>query len=177
MTGTNEFTTKRLVLRRYHTEDALILYEKFGCDPRMYQYSGWNPYASYDMACSTVQRFIESYELPDFYGWAIEYAGQLIGTIGAYDYDSQKNCIEIGLSIARDFWRKGYAAEALTGVIEYLTEHENIKVITAWCASDNTGSERAMKKAGMKQAAMEKDALEVNGSIYDKLVFEYVSGS
>ena len=96
MTGTNEFTTERLVMRRYHMDDSLILYKKFGCDSQMYKYSGWNPYASYDMAYSTVQRFIESYKLPDFYGWAIEHEGQLIGTIGAYEYDSERNCIEIG---------------------------------------------------------------------------------
>lgn len=174
MTGTNEFTTERLVMRRYHMDDSLILYKEFGCDPQMYKYSGWNPYASYDMAYSTVQRFIESYKLPDFYGWAIEHEGQLIGTIGAYEYDSERNCIEIGLSIARDFWGNGYATEALIGVIGYLTDHEGIKVITAWCASENAGSKRAMQKAGMKQAAIEKDALEVDGITYDKLVFEYV---
>lgn len=107
MTGTSEFTTERLVMRRYHMDDSLILYKKFGCDPQMYKYSGWNPYASYDMACSTVQKFIESYKLPDFYGWAIEHEGQLIGTIGAYEYDPKRNCIEIGLSIERDSWGKG----------------------------------------------------------------------
>lgn len=175
MTGTNEFTTERLIMRRYHMDDAWILYEKFGCDPQMYRYSGWNPYASYDMAYRTVQRFIESYPLPDFYGWAIEHEGHLIGTIGAYEYDSKRNSVEIGLSIARDVWKNGYATEALIGVIEYLTKHEGIKVMTAWCASDNTGSKRAMQKAGMKQVAIEKDALEVDGMIYDKLVFEYVS--
>lgn len=30
MTGTNEFTTERLIMRRYPMDDALILYEKFG---------------------------------------------------------------------------------------------------------------------------------------------------
>lgn len=175
MTGTNEIRTERLVMRRYQIEDALILYKKFGCDPEMYKYSGWNPYASYDMARSTVQRFVEDYKLPDFYGWAIEHDGRLIGTIGAYDYISERNCIEIGLSIEKDSWGNGYATEALTGVIGYLTEHEGIKVITAWCAADNTGSKRTMEKAGMKQVAVEKDALEVDGNRYDKLVYEYDS--
>ena len=27
MTGTNEFTTERLVMRRYHMDDSLILYK------------------------------------------------------------------------------------------------------------------------------------------------------
>ena len=91
MTGTNEFSTKRLLMRRYRMDDARVLFEKFGCDPQMYEYSGWNPYTTYEMAKETVQKFINSYDNSDFYGWAIEFQGNLIGTIGAYDYDSEKN--------------------------------------------------------------------------------------
>lgn len=175
MTGTNEFTTERLLMRRYHMDDSKILYEKFGCDPQMYEYSGWNPYASYEMAKETVKRFIESYHHTDFYGWIIEHEEHLIGTIGAYDYDSKTKCIEIGLSIERASWGNGYATEALIGVIAYLTKRENINKITAWCASENVGSMKAMEKAGMKQISNEKDALEVNGITYDKLVFAYTA--
>lgn len=173
MTGTNEFSTKRLLMRRYRMDDARVLFEKFGCDPQMYEYSGWNPYATYEMAKETVQRFINAYGNPDFYGWAIEFQGNLIGTIGAYDYDSEKNQIEIGISIERSLWGNGFAAESLTGLLQYLTEHEGIEVITAWCASENTGSMKAMQKAGMTQIAIEKGALEVEGKKFDKLIYQY----
>lgn len=163
MTGTNKFSTKRLFMRRYRMDDARVLFEKFGCDPQMYEYSGWNPYATYEMAKETIQKFINSYDNSDFYGWAIEFQGNLIGTIGAYDYDSEKNQIEIGISIERSLWGNGFAAESLTGLLQYLTEHEGIEVITAWCASENTGSMKAMQKAGMTQIAIEKGALEVEG--------------
>ena len=119
MTGTTELTTERLLMRRYHTDDARSLYEKFGCDPQMYEYSGWNPYATQDMAKETVHRFTDSYKNTDFYGWAIDYQGQLIGTIGAYDYDAEQNQIEIGMSIERPSWGKGFATEALKKVLEY----------------------------------------------------------
>ena len=175
MTGTKEITTERLLMRKYRMDDSQVLYEKFGCDPQMYEYSGWNPYASLDMAKETVQRSIESYGHTDFYGWAIEHEGNLIGTIGAYDYNPKTNRIEIGISIERASWGNGYATEALFGVIEYLTKHEDINVITAWCASDNIGSMKALGKAGMRQTSIEKNALEVDGIIHDKLIFEYVS--
>ncbi len=104
MNGTQEIRTERLVLRRYVPEDAVILHEKFGCDPVMYQYSGWNPYATEEAAKETVRNFIRDYEKKDFYGWAIEYQGKMIGTIGAYDHDPEQDAIEIGISIARDAW-------------------------------------------------------------------------
>lgn len=175
MTGTTELTTKRLLLRIYHMDDARILYEEFGRDPQMYEYSGWNPYATQEMARETVQRFIDSYRNTDFYGWAIEYNGKLVGAIGAYDYDSEKNQIEIGMSIVRSSWGKGFATEALIGVLKYLSLQEGIKVITAWCASDNIGSMKAMQKAGMKQTSIERNSLDVDGKKYDKLIYSYSS--
>lgn len=173
MNGTVELKTDRLLLRKHQSEDAGVLFEIFGSDPQMYEYSGWNPYASYDMAKETVQMFMENYDHPDFYGWAIEKEGCLIGTVGAYDYDPNTNHIEIGMSIERASWGKGYATEALISVIRYLTKDEGISVITAWCASDNIGSMKAMEKAGMRHASTEKNALEINGITYDKLIYEY----
>ena len=94
-----------------------------------------------------------------------------------YDYDAEQNQIEIGKSIERPSWGKGLATEALIGVLKYLTEHEGIEVITAWCASDNIGSMKAMQKAGMRQTALEKGTLEVDGKKYDKLIYRYRKSS
>ena len=173
MSGTKELLTERLRIRKHVMEDAEVLYENFGLDPDMYKYSGWNPYATREMAEKTVAGFIESYSDPHFYGWAIEYRGELIGTIGAYDYDPVTDTVETGMSIERACWGRGFATEALTAVLRYLTEHEGIGNVTAWCASENTGSKRALEKAGMKQVSAEKDALEINGKKYDRLVYRY----
>ncbi len=83
--------------------------------------------------------------------------------------------VGIGISIERASRGKGFAAEALTGVLRYLTEHEGIEVITAWCAAENTGSAKAMTKAGMKQTAVEKNGLDADGKSYDKLIFRYAA--
>ena len=72
MKGTIELYTDRLVLRRYKMEDAAALHRFFGIDEKMYEYSGWNPYATEEMADSAVKQFIDSYRDPSFYGWAVE---------------------------------------------------------------------------------------------------------
>ena len=174
MSGTMELKTDRLLLRRHQREDANILFEIFGSDPQMFEYSGWNPYQTCAMAMETVESFMKSYEDPHFYGWGIVHKGTLIGTIGAYDYDADNNRIEIGMSIERASWGQGFATQALTVALHYLTEHENIKTVRAWCASGNIGSQKAMEKAGMKMVRAEKGELEINGKTYDKLIFEYV---
>ena len=198
MKGTVEIRTKRLLLRRHRMEDAAVLRRYFGADEKMYEYSGWNPYKTEEMAAAFVQRFLESYQDPSFYGWAIELADNppgrkegltaadgacdhhsegLIGTIGAYDYHpggaGAEESIEVGLSIRRDFWGRGFAREALQAVLTYLTEEEGICCVTAWSAADNIGSRRAMEHAGMRQTFFEQGALKVGSHIYDRVTYEY----
>ena len=167
--GTKRLETARLVLRRHIPEDADFLYSHFGTDERMYAYSGWNPYATPEMARETVQRFIGSYDSEDFYGWAIELDGQMIGTIGAYDHDPEAGTIEAGISIDPECWGRGYATEALMCMLHYLTAERHIPHVKAWCADDNLGSKNAMEKCGMRLESVEKDALQIGGRTYDKL--------
>lgn len=170
--ATIELTTQRLLLRRYVPEDAEILHRDFGLDPAMFEYSGWNPYATKEMAEKTVADFISSYGDDHFYGWVIEHGGRLIGTIGAYDYDPESNTIEIGASIRRADWGKGYGGEAAKAVIDHLISDECISCVKAWCAADNKGSAKIMERAGMRLVSTEKDDLEIGGEKYDKLNYE-----
>lgn len=173
MSGTVELRTKRLLLRRYRPEDAAALYRKFGCDPEIARYTGWNPYETEEMTRKTVADRIVNYTEEHAYGWAIEHEGELIGTAGAYDYDARQDSIELGYSIERDSWGKGFASEAVQAVVNYLTEQEGISRILAWCASDNIGSQKVLGRAGLQLIRTEKDALQINGQAYDQLFYEY----
>ena len=62
MSGTVELKTDRLILRRHKSEDASVLFEIFGSDPQMFEYSGWNPYQTKAMAVETIESFINSYD-------------------------------------------------------------------------------------------------------------------
>ena len=169
--GTAELWTDHLVLRRYRPEDADALYQHLGQDPEMYRYSGWNPYETQDMAKETVKRFIDSYCDDHFYGWVIDSEDVLLGTIGAYDLEEDH--IEVGFSIVKACWGRGYATEALKRVLEYLTGNEGIPCVTAWCAVENIGSRRVLEKAGMQLVRIERDGIAAGDRTYDKLVFEY----
>jgi len=173
MNGTRELKTQRLLLRRYRREDAAVLHREFGVEGEMFAYSGWNPYATEEMAAQTVERFLAAYSDQSFYGWAVEEEGQLVGTVGAYDYDPETGSIEVGLSIRRDRWGRGFAAETLGRVLAYLTGEEGIREVRAWCAPENVGSRKTMLRAGMTQAGTEAGALTVGDRTYDKLLFTY----
>ena len=169
--GTAEMWTERLALRRYRPEDAVPLYQYLGTDPEMYKYSGWNPYATPEMAQETVRRFIDSYDDEHVYSWVMDFDDVVIGTIGAYDYEDDQ--IEVGFSVVQRWQGRGYATEALTRVLEYLTENEGITCVTAWCAAENIGSKRVLEKSGMQLVDAEKDGITVGEKTYDKLIYEY----
>ncbi len=170
--GTVELWTENLILRRYRPEDAEELYRRFGTDPEMVKYSGWNPYATPEMAQETVRRFIESYRDEHAYSWLMDLDDIIVGTIGAYDYDNGQ--IEVGFSVVKAWQGRGFATEALKKVVEYLTENEGIPCVTAWCAAENIGSGRVLEKAGMRLVRAEKDSLVVGEKVYDKLIYEYM---
>ena len=169
--GTAELWTEQLTLRRYRPEDAEPLYRRLGTDPAMYQYSGWNPYATPEMAMDTVRRFIDNYGDEHTYSWIMDIDGVIIGTIGAYNYKDDH--IEVGFSVGPSWQGRGLATEALKKVLEYLTGNEGIPCVTAWCAAENVGSQRVLEKADMKLVDTEKDSLVVDDRVYDKLIYEY----
>lgn len=169
--GTAELWTRRLVLRRYREEDAEDLYRELGRDPSSAEYSGWNPYATLELARKTVQQFLKSYQDEHFYGWLMEEEEAFLGTIGAYDYRDGK--IEVGFTVKKSCRGRGYATEALTAVLRYLTENEGIACVTAWCAAENTGSKSVLEKAGMQLVRTEKGGLAVGDTVYDRLIYEY----
>lgn len=169
--GTVTLWTERVNLRRYRPEDADDLYRYLGADPSMYAYSGWNPYATLEMAQETVRRFIDSYNEEHVYSWIMDIDGVIVGTIGAYDY--KDDCIEVGFSVVKGWQGRGLATEALKKVLEYLTENEGISCVTAWCAVENIGSKKVLEKAGMKLVRTRKDAIMVGDRVYDELVYEY----
>ena len=80
-------------------------FKEYGADAAMYQYSGWNPYATLEMAQNTVRGFIDQYADKHFYGWVMESDDVLLGTIGAYDYKEDQ--IEAGFSVKRACWGLG----------------------------------------------------------------------
>lgn len=165
MSSTISLKTTRLLLRKYEISDADRLYQILGCDEDMYRYSGWNPYATMAMARKTVEEYRKHDEDEHFYGWAIDLTGELIGSIGAYDYCPETGTIEVGFSIAKDYWNQGYGSEALVCILRYLTESERMSCVKAWCAADNVGSRKVLEKAGMKFIKTITKGLKINGQV------------
>lgn len=156
-------------LRKCTIEDAQILHKELGCNPEMMKYTGWNPYSTLDAA----RKFLEfNVNSEDGYSWIIEEDGEAVGTIGAYDFNSEDGSIEIGYSIFQKSWGKGYASEAVNKACSILFSGENIKCIKAWSAVDNAESARVLEKNGFRKTMVKEAAINVDGESYDQIIYE-----
>ena len=147
-----------MLIRKCKIEDATILHRELGCNPEMLRYTGWNPYSSLAATKDFLSKAIVSKEE---FSWVIEENGNIVGTIGAYDYCSQDESIEIGYSIFQSFWGKGYASHAVALVCEFLCSNTSIKCIKAWSADENIASQKVLERNGFikKEIKIQKNKI------------------
>ena len=158
-----------MIIRECKLEDAAILYRELGRNPEMLRYTGWNPYSSLESTKDFLSNVIASKE---DYSWVVEENGYIVGIIGAYDYCSQDESIEIGYSIFQKYWGKGYATQAIKLACDRLSIDRSVKLIKAWCADENIASEKALKRNGFVRKEIIESAINVCGEEYDQVIYE-----
>ena len=99
--GTKELTTKRLKLRRFTVDDAQDMFNNWASDAEVTKFVSWPPHSTPDLTRELLGKWVEEYEKSDYYSWAIEYNGRLIGSIGAPSKTERDERTEIGYCIAR----------------------------------------------------------------------------
>lgn len=155
--GNKEIQLSELDIVPESLSDAEDIYKYMGCDAEITKYTGWNPYQTVDSTIEKIKRDISSED--DSYSWVIKKDGEFIGTIGAYDYNAEDSSIEIGYSISREHWGKGYAKSAVKAVVEFLKSEPNISIIRAWSHKDNTASIRVLLGAGFAECSQNEEQI------------------
>jgi [ribosomal protein S5]-alanine N-acetyltransferase len=104
--------------------------------------------------------------------FAITIDNQVVGSIGLVSKtDIYRKNIEIGFFIAEDFWGKGIATRSIKAAASYAFREFDIVRIYAESFSDNTGSRRALEKAGFLLEAIFKRNIIKNGIIKDSCIY------
>jgi RimJ/RimL family protein N-acetyltransferase len=74
-----------------------------------------------------------------------------LGLIGFKGMPDESGEVEIGYGIDQKFWNKGYATEALQGMVRWAFEHAECRRITAPdTLRSNPASNRVLEKAGFR---------------------------
>lgn len=81
--------TERLLLRRFHSNDAEMMYDNWATDERVTKFLTWTPYKKIDEVRDFISAMIESYKSSDFYHWVIILDGQAVGSISVTSMDKK----------------------------------------------------------------------------------------
>ncbi len=91
-------------------------------------------------------------------------SGKFLGWCGLWHLQETGE-IEVGYAIAKEFWRKGYAAEAAEALLKYGFEKLNLNKIVAVAFPENKASQRVMRKLGM--------SYDYTGEFYERDLVHY----
>lgn len=138
--------TERLILRMWERRDARQLYD-YAKDPDVGPHAGWKPHESILESRMIIDSLFRTKET-----WAIveKETGSIVGSIGFEPdkYRPQIKSREMGYSLAKSRWGRGYMTEAASKLIEYAFEQLHLEVLMIRTSEANRRSQRVIEKSG-----------------------------
>jgi len=157
---------KRIILRKITNSDLLDVYE-YASDAKVSKFLLWSPHPSKEFTKRYLFLVEKKYKKGEFYDYAIEYKGKMIGTCGFTSFSVENQCGEIGFVLNSCFWGMGLAQEAAELVIKYGFEVLRLNRIEAKYMSENTQSRRVMEKCNMKFEGTMRLSMLIKGKYRD----------
>jgi RimJ/RimL family protein N-acetyltransferase len=137
--------SQRLLIRNFRESDleSFLAYRNV---PEVAQYQGWEVPYPREHAIKMIDQ-MKDMQAPKAGHWlqlAIELkeTGQMIGDLGLRVNAEDARQAVIGFTIAPEHWRKGYAVEAITTLLEFLFDDLDLHRVSADCDVENTSSWR-----------------------------------
>ena len=151
-TVTKPFETPRLICRPFTMTDCGGMLRNWIADEDIQSEYGEPVYTTLPQVEKLVGEYVEKYGNADFYRWAIieKDSGECIGQIAFCRVYPDCNTAEIEYCIGKKFWGRGYAGEALQGVIDYTFSNTDFTKLEAYHRIENTKSGRVLEKSAME---------------------------
>ena len=146
-----DLETPRLRLRKLTARDAWDIYH-YSSDPEVARHVLWDAHQSLSDSKSYLRYMMRKYRQQEPASWGIELlqTQEIIGTIGFMWINRDNASAEVGYSLSRDYWGRGYMTEALKAVIAYSFSEMHLNRIEAQHELANPASGAVMRKCGMK---------------------------
>lgn len=135
--------TERLFIRPFRLSDAEDVFE-WRSDPEVNRFM---PYPCDESVGEVRQRIEEWIADNDKYAIVLKATDKVIGDI-SLEWSGKDRAYEIGYNINRGFWGRGYATEAVHGLLDWAAAKLGAHDFTAFYAKDNGASGRVLEKCG-----------------------------
>ena len=164
--------TPRLRLRKMRMRDAEQLFSWMS-DPEVARYVLWRAHDSRAETRAYLRYIRQQYRrgMPCSWGLELRDSGELIGTMGIMAWYPDHGCMEVGYSLGRTWWNRGYATEALGRLLKLLFSETGIHRVEAQCDVRNPASARVMEKCGMRREGILRQKLINKGEKIDVMLY------
>jgi len=142
----DRLATARLCLRKPTMDDAQALFDAYASDPDVPRYMTWVPHKDVSETRSFLEDCLAGWRDGTMIDYIIERRSAPIGMIG---FHARPHRVNFGYVLARPHWGNGYMPEALTALVDWALDQDDIHRAQAYCDVDNPASARVMEKAGM----------------------------
>lgn len=100
------------------------------------------------------------------WGIALENKTELIGFIGFNNYETA-DTVPLVFALVQEYWGKGYMAEAIEAVVQYIFASLDVIKVVADVLPGNAASERVLVKTGFRHEGLVAGGMEWDNRSYD----------
>jgi RimJ/RimL family protein N-acetyltransferase len=142
--------TERLVLRMFRESDTDAYAEMVG-DPEVMRFLGGGQPVPRAEAWRNMAMVLGHWHLRGYGMWAVEEqaSGELVGRVGCWRPEGWPG-LEVGWTLRRRFWGRGYATEAARASVAYAFEALDQTRVISLIAPENVNSIRVAERLGEK---------------------------
>jgi len=144
--------TERLLIRDIILADKLTIFN-YRSDPEANKFQNWIPETLEDVE-QFIQRNNKEFNQPESWYQVLiteKDTEAVIGDIGIHFFGAENLQVELGITLNKDFQGRGYAFEALKGVINFLFNDMKKHRIMASVDPENIDSLKLMERIGFRK--------------------------
>lgn len=175
----NTIENERIVLRKYETEFAPLLYEA-ARESRGGEFTRWMPWCGEHYALGESESFIKKsragWEESSQYSFAVFAAesDEFLGGVGLNQFNAQHNFVNLGYWIRTSRQNRGFASEATRLLARAAFADLPLQRIEILVAAENEASCKAAAKAGAPREGVLRKRLLIGERIHDAVMFSFV---
>ena len=179
-----EFSSTRLLLRRYRPEDSAAYFQMLQANRehlREFLPTLWQEVQNEADVATVLRQLAAEWDARNLFIFGVweKESGSYVGELYLANPDWQVPCVELGYFLVKDKTGSGYATEAAQAMIQFAFEQLKVSRIDLQCAADNLASQRVAERCGFtlegcqRQRQRKKDGKLVDRLWYGLLHNEY----
>ena len=151
------------MLREVQPEDQAFVFEGLSHPDVIHHYGV--RYDTFEAAKEQMDWYESIWKEGTGISWIImeKETGDRIGDVCVYNYKKEHHKAEVGIWLLPQFWKKGYASEALSASVTYWQKEKRLHRMEAFVEEGNEASARLFAKAGFVYEGTMKDCERKNG--------------